>query len=56
MSLRGDKPRSWEMITPEIVNELKKMIEIDWVKTKIKQKISEKRYLELKNLTNKEDI
>lgn len=51
MSIGENKPRSWELIEPETVNELKKLIKIGRVKAKIIQKISGKRYSELKNLT-----
>jgi hypothetical protein len=51
MSISENKPRKWELIKPEIINELKKLIKIGRVKSKILQKISEERYSELKNLT-----
>jgi len=50
MSISEKEPRTWELIKPETVKELKKLIKIGRVKTKFRNIVSEERYSELKSL------
>jgi hypothetical protein len=50
MSLRKYKSRNWELIKPETLNELKKLLKVGKIKAKFRKSVSKERYSELKRL------